>query len=217
MSELVTEADTSRAPLDAPKILFVAHTGDVSGPTHSLLHLIRRLGSHYRVGVVAPARGFLSDSLPPLDADFIALPDFSKRSIPAFYRIVTSRGYDLVYGNTASSGPRNALIAAKLARRPFVWHFRSIEDDWTWKQGLFVRWANRVIAVSSACAEPLRRFRPHRDVVVAYNGIDPMDFTQNRGAFTVELRAETPGWRHGRTDCLACDAAQGNPVRSRGC
>jgi glycosyltransferase involved in cell wall biosynthesis len=174
-----------------PGVLFISHSAEISGPTHSLCLLASELHTRYRVGVLAPERGPLSDMLEPVGVQYHVLPHVGVRSVPAIARIVRALRYDLVYGNNPSRISRNALVAAKLTGRSFVWHFRGMKQHWGWKRGVFLRWADGVVAVSEACAEPLRRFRPQDDIVVVHNGVEPENFLVDRAdareALTREL------------------------------
>ena len=46
---------------DRPRVLFVAHSGEVSGPTHSLLLLLRYLRERYDTAVLLPEVGPLHE------------------------------------------------------------------------------------------------------------------------------------------------------------
>jgi glycosyltransferase involved in cell wall biosynthesis len=155
-----------------PRVLFVAHTAAVGGPTHSLLLLLRHLRERYDVGVLLPERGPLVDALTADNYRFRVLPDLRVTSVPEMIRWIRRQRIDLVYGNNPSRRARNALIAARLAGRPYVWHFRGMKWHWGWRDGIALRWADAVVAVSSACADSIRRFCPANRLHVVYNGVD---------------------------------------------
>lgn len=161
-------------------ILFIAHTAGVSGPTHSLRHLVRGMQGRYRMGVLAPGQGPLTEMLRPLGVEVHVMPHRRFTSVARIMGLIRRERYDLVYGNNPSRISRNALIAAKATGRPFIWHFRGMKHHWGWKRGVFLRWADRIVAVSAACAQPLRRFRPQDDIAVIHNGVDTAAFRGGR-------------------------------------
>ena len=67
-----------------------------------------------------------SEALASEEIPFFSLPDLSKRSIASIYRLIKRDCFDLVYGNSSHGCSRNALIAAKLARVPFICHVREM-------------------------------------------------------------------------------------------
>lgn len=161
------------------RVLFVSHTAGVTGPTQSLIALLPYLRGRYDVAVLTPEDGPLSGWLAEQGIPAYLIPDRGARAIPAVTGLLRRQKIDLVYGNNPNSYARNALVAARLAARPAVWHFRSVKWHWGWREGVFLRLANRVIAVSRACAEPLERFIPARKIRVVYNGVDAGRFRQD--------------------------------------
>ena len=80
--------------------------------------------------------------------------------------------FDLVYGNNTSSCCRNALVAAKLARVPFIYHVRGLQGNRSWPSCAAMNLANSVIVISRACADSLRaRVFPSK-LRVVHNGVD---------------------------------------------
>ncbi|HZW03420.1 MAG TPA: glycosyltransferase, partial [Anaerolineaceae bacterium] len=142
----------------AKRILFVSHTAEITGPAHSLYALLRQIKDKYEVAVVIPEDGPLCEWLARDGVPVHILSEQRARGITRMVALLRREDFDLVYGNNPSTYARNALIAARLLGRPFIWHFRSIKWHWGWREGIFLRGASRVIAVSQACAEPLLRF-----------------------------------------------------------
>lgn len=164
------------------RILFVSHTAEITGPTNSLMALLPYLKGRYDLAVLAPEEGPLMDWLE--DHAIPAHVISEKRSIGTrnMLALLKREKYHLIYGNNPGTYTRNALIAARLTKLPSIWHFRSIKWHWDWREGIFLRLANRVIAVSQACAEPLTRFISPNKIRVIYNGVET-------GAYQVD-RAE---------------------------
>ena len=165
-----------RAPA---RILFVNHTAGISGPTYSLLMLVRYLRDRYDVAVLLPEEGALCELLTNEGVDHFIIPGLRKQTIFKIFQLIHREGFDLVYGNTPSGCSRNAMLAAKLARKPFIWHIRSMKWNWTWRKSFFLPWADEIVTVSRACAEPLKRFYP-RDIHIVYNGVELSSFDVDR-------------------------------------
>jgi len=163
-----------------PRLLFVSHTAEWTGPTNSLLHLLRYFSSRFEVGVLCPGHGLFSEALQREGIATISLPSLRRRRIPDIYRLVTSGGYDLVYGNNAGSACRNAMIAAKLARVPFACHVRGMGGRRKWRTLGFLRLADAVIAVSEACARAISPYSGRRRLFVVHNGVDLAVFATDR-------------------------------------
>lgn len=162
------------------RLLFVAHTASLGGPAFSLLMLVRYLRHWYKVAVLLPEDGALCQLLADEGIAYFVIPGLGTKSIYHIFRLVRREGVDLVYGNNPSSCSRNALLAAKLARKPFIWHFRGVKWHWGRRQGFAVDWADGVVAVSQSCAESIRRFCPRKDIEVIYNGVELAPFVANK-------------------------------------
>jgi len=163
------------------RILFVHHTAEIIGPSNSLLMLLRHLRDRYDTAVLLPEDGAHCELLEKEGIEYFIIPTLRARTIPKIFRLISREGFDLIYGNSPSGCARNAMLAAKLARKPFIWHFRSVKWHWTWRKLFFLRWADELVAVSQACAEPLKRYYP-RDIHVVYNGVDLSSFSGNHVA-----------------------------------
>ncbi len=170
-----------------PRILFVAHTAEMGGPTHSLWLLLRHLRQRFEVAVLVAQNGPLVRLLQREGLRYFTIPDLRFNSIFAVAGLLRREGFDLVYGNNPSRRSRNALVAAKLAGKPFIWHFRGMKWHWTWREGIFLRGADAVVAVSQACADSLARFYPRPNIRVIYNGVDVEQFDDDRASARHEL------------------------------
>ena len=164
------------------RILFVSHTSELGcGPVFSLLKLIKYLRGKYDLSVLAPAGGKFFEVLDQLGIPWYLPGRYGLRfwSIPFLCYLMS--GFDLVYGNNLSSGIRNALIAAKLMGKPFLWHIREVLDENSNPKVVrFLKYADRVIVVSEYCASRLRNFVPLEKVHLVYNGVDIEDFSVGR-------------------------------------
>ena len=176
MSGSPTRELTSQA---RARVLFVSHTAEIGGPSHSLLLLIRHLRDRYHTAVLLPNRGPLCEMLADQDIPCFVIPGLHAGTIFKIYRLLRRHRFDLVYGNDANSCERNAMLAAKLARRPFIWHFRSIKWHWKWNKGLYLWCPDDVVAVSQACADSLKRFRRSNSIHVVHNGVELEPFGGN--------------------------------------
>ncbi|MBM3934283.1 MAG: glycosyltransferase [SAR202 cluster bacterium] len=166
------------------RVLFVAYTADWTGPSNSLLLLIRHLGKRVDPLVVMPGEGLLAEALRAERIPYVSVKSLGTASIPGLRRLIKRRGIELVYANTASRVSRNALVASRLAGRPFICHVRSMGWKKKWTELGFLKYSNAVIAVSEACGKSVERFcRPGR-LHVIHNGveIDSMAVPDRQGA-----------------------------------
>jgi glycosyltransferase involved in cell wall biosynthesis len=160
--------------------LFVNHTAGISGPTHSLMMLVPYIRQHYDIGVFLHEEGYLSEWLKKEGIPVFLISELHLRSVYTIYQLLRKERFDLVYGNNPSSYSRRALLAARLAGIPYVWHFRGVKWHWTWRKGIFLKLVNRVVAVSNACAQSLARFYSLQNIRIIYNGVEIPDFLQDR-------------------------------------
>ena len=166
----------------SPRILFVNHTAEIGGPSYSLLMLVRHLRDQYDCAVLLPEEGALCELLAEESIGYFIIPTLRAKTVHKIFQLIRREGFDLVYGNSPSRCSRNALLAAKLARKPFIWHLRSMMWHWTWRKAFFLPWADAVVAVSQACAEPLKRYCPPNKINVVYNGVELSSFDGDRAA-----------------------------------
>ncbi len=156
------------------RILFVSHTGDWTGPTNSLLLLLRHLRRDYHVAVVLRGSGLFCEALAREQVQFFRLPSLNKRSVPALVELIKREGFHLVYGNSTSTCSQTALIAAKLVGVPFICHVRGMGWGKSWRDLGFLKIADAAIAVSDACAQSVARFVPQERLFVVHNGVETL-------------------------------------------
>jgi glycosyltransferase involved in cell wall biosynthesis len=179
------------------RILFVSYTADWTGPTNSLLLLLKYLRNNYDVAVVLPGQGLFSEALAQEQIPYFSLPGLTKWQIPAIIRLIRRERFDMVYANNTSGGSRNALIAAKITGTPSVCHVRGMGWDKSWKQWGFLWLADTVLAVSEACAASVERFVRSNRLQVIYNGVtlpteqSTCDYERNCIRYELGLPLET--------------------------
>jgi glycosyltransferase involved in cell wall biosynthesis len=156
------------------RVLFVSYTAERTGPTNSLLLLLRHLRDRHDVAVLHPGHGPLADTLDAEGIRRFTLPALDKWTLPAIARLVRRERFSLVYANNTAGSARIAFLAAKIAGVPFVCHVRGMGWDRSWARLGYLRFADAVIAVSNACAASVRRFVADGRLHVVHNGV-PLD------------------------------------------
>lgn len=176
-----------------PRVLFVSHTAEWTGPTHSLSLLIRHLRDRFDMAVLMPGHGMFTDLLDEQGIPAFSFGDLRKSKIPRIIRLLRDESFDLVYANNTSSVSKNALIAAKIRGLPTIYHVREMGRRGNWRQG-FLRFADAVIAVSEATARSIAPFLRGRRPYVVYNGVTVPAASANGTAARARLReiAEIP-------------------------
>lgn len=178
-------------PGSASKILFVAHAANWSGSTISLHLLVKHLKRRYDVTVLVPRTGVFVDVLQREGVDVIEFRPLTRVAIPELFRLIRREGVSLVYGNNGSERAcRNALIAAKLARVPFVAHYRTMPDGHSPLRDLYLNLADAVVTVSHACADILRGRVRATKLTVVWNGIEASAFSPLAEAEREHLRQD---------------------------
>jgi glycosyltransferase involved in cell wall biosynthesis len=186
------------------RIVYVNHTGHVSGAEQMLLDVLRGLDrSLYEPHVLCPAEGRLAEeikaanvpcrSLPPVNSRFALRPDLILRSVRHFWKaIVAMRRHvkelkpDLVHANTIRSGIA-ASIATVGTGIPVLWHVHDILPRHVLSTAIrifaFVTQRTQVIAVSHASAREFCGAVPFDGRVrTIHNGIDLDRFPMKSGA-----------------------------------
>ncbi len=165
------------------RLLFVNHTGKLGGPSHSLLKLIKYLKNEHSITVVLPENGELSGVL-ERDGVFCKVFSFRYRHIPFLIQWMWHNKFDVVYGNNFSRTSYIALIAAKLLKKPYIWHIREVFTDENIKPEVYkrVRYADALIAVSKASSYWVKKYVPNKQISVIYNGVVLEDFPIERQA-----------------------------------
>ena len=64
------------------RILFVSYTHDSTGPTNSLMLLLKHLRGRYEPSVLLPGHGSFADALAQEQVPFFIRPNLTKWSIP---------------------------------------------------------------------------------------------------------------------------------------
>ena len=171
-------ADGVAAPRDGshgtgPRIAFISHTADWVGPTNSLTLLLLRLKDRYRTKVFLPGEGDFTDRLEAEGIDYESFRTLDKWDLLRLRRALVEWNADLVYANNTHSSSRIGLLASRLAGIPFVTHVRGMAWTQGWRRMGYLRFADRVVAVSQACADSVRRFAGDERLTTVHNGIPP--------------------------------------------
>ncbi len=197
-----------------PRILFLDHVGVLGGAELSLLDVARHFADVSRVALFedGPFRHRLEEA--GVGVDVLAAPESVKKvsreggkggdlkSLPGVaalaWRVARrARGYDVLYANSQKSFVVGS-VAARLARKPMIWHLRDLLTDDHFSAShrrlavtLGNRLATRVIANSEATAHAFVESGGRADRVrVVYNGIDPAPFEAVTPEETAAARRE---------------------------
>lgn len=169
-------------------ILFISSTEHLGGPAYSLLRLLDHLPASYRASVVLPEAAELAESLAARETPYYVQP-LRLRRVPALAWLILRTRTDLVYANNYHYRSWLGLLAAKLVRRPFVWHIREMVRTETPVRHWLHR-ADAVVAVSQVCADCIREDVPAERLHIVHNGIEPEDFAHEQTAMRQRLRSE---------------------------
>lgn len=173
------------------KIVFIHDTPRLSGPANSFLKLYKYLKIDHEITVFVPAQGSFTRVLDEKKIPWKVIPSRYK-AFPVLIWTIWKGNFDLVYGNNFSILALKALIAAKLLKKPFVWHIREIfnpdmRHPWLAK---CLRFADTIIAVSEASALAIQHHLPKQVVHVIHNGVEMQDFAKVRETERAELRSK---------------------------
>jgi len=164
------------------RVLFVDHARALAGAEHSLLLLLQELDRGRFVTHLATRPGRLAAAAQDCGTTVHAVPLARLRRRPtapwrlargalALVRVIRREGITVVHSNTMRAS-FYAALAAKLTRRPLVWHVRDILSRRIYVRSMCAL-SGAVIAVSRAAAAPL----PHRESVhIIPNGVRAGDF-----------------------------------------
>jgi glycosyltransferase involved in cell wall biosynthesis len=176
------------------RILYVNHTGLVSGAEKVLLNLLRGIDrDRYEPIVVSPTQGDLCAEvfalgvewfpIPAIDARFATRPDRLLRTLAPLVKTVTAirtrireLSPDIVHANSVRAGIAST-IAAIGTGKPVIWHVHDTLPQHPASMAIrgFVRLARntQVIAVSNATAKAFcGSARVEKKVRTVYNGVD---------------------------------------------
>jgi glycosyltransferase involved in cell wall biosynthesis len=168
-------------------VLFVDHAEGLGGGEHSLLTLIQYLDRARVRPILACNEGPLAEEARKqrILTHIVPMPKIRGRpSAPGLLvrgafglaRLIRRERIQVVHSNVMRAS-FYAAAAAKLVRRPFVWHVRDIYEE-RWYLRLMCRLCDRAIAVSRAAAAPISCVE-RTDVV--HDGLDIAPFDRVDG------------------------------------
>lgn len=164
-----------------PTILFINNTSRLdSGTSHSLLLIVEALKEHFSVSVVSDHESIdLPGELKKIGVKHYAFHDRTILFFPELIFQILSRKINLVYGNNLSGRSQVAFWAAKITRRPFIWHIRESvrKNDPRVNQ---IRNADAVIANSEDTCRRLTEFAGVNSPIVIPNGVEINNFMLDR-------------------------------------
>jgi len=161
-------------------VLYVDHAEALGGAEHSLLLLLKHLDRERFQPLLACNHGPLAEAAAVLDVPVFPVQMPRIRGEPlgsvrllrgglALSKIIRRQRVDMVHSNVMRAS-FYAALAAKVSRRPLVWHVRDIHPPSEgWYTCLMCHLARRVVAISQTVAAPLPC--PAKAAVV-YNGLD---------------------------------------------
>jgi glycosyltransferase involved in cell wall biosynthesis len=194
-----------------PRVLFVSHTGSISGAELVLLDVVQPwagasalLFEHGPLAGALSARGLKvtvsrwGQGLAQVRRDSSAL-----KVIPLVGRLLAivgevfaaARRHDVVYANSQKAFVLSALALA-FARRPLIWHLHDIISAahfGTMQRRVQVKlanlWASRVVVPSQACADAFVAEGGNKAlVIVVPNGLDIADDSSSPARIRAELQ-----------------------------
>lgn len=189
-------------------ILFVDHAPALGGAEHSLLLILQHLDQEQWQPHLACSQGALAENAAKAGIFYhvVELPRLRRsgrfpwdwrRTVQQLAKLAQQLDVAVFYANTVRAAMYTAS-AARLAKRPFIWHMRDFwltenKPDNTQVDALFKRWlcraAARVITNSQAVANHL----PCPDKInVVLNGIDVSHYDPARRGVTFKKRYEIP-------------------------
>jgi glycosyltransferase involved in cell wall biosynthesis len=205
----------------APHVLYLNPTADLYGASRCLLNLLaHRDPGDWEATVILPTHGALEARLREIGVAVRVAPNLAvvrkglmrPRGLAALAGALLSSAWvvariarevraDVVHTNSAVV--LSGALAARLARRPHVWHVREIMASnaavWRWYAPLMLRASQRVVCVSQAAANQFAPFRLRRGACVIYDGLDferiayPSGQAQARASFGLPANAVVVG------------------------
>lgn len=163
------------------RILFVSPISTAGGPVYVLEKILERVSQLHEVAVLAPGNGVLFQIAARLSIPAYHTSPRGLRwsAIPWLCKLIVQQDFHIVYSNSFRSGPRNALIAAKLTRRKTIWHINELlkgPRQVNRKNAFFLKFADGLIADAFASQQAIQQYVPHKTVEVIYNGIATEEF-----------------------------------------
>lgn len=184
-------ATEAQAP--GARILFVSPQAKAGGPTKSLGLLLERFTALHRVGVLLPTSGHFEVWLRDRGVRYWTVPWLDRDELGAvfaLFRFLRRERFDVVYANETNRLTRAVGVAAVLARIPFISHARSMGWNQSWKSLGHLAAASRVVAVSHACAESIRRYVRPGHLRVVHNGVPTAALPADREAARASVKRE---------------------------
>jgi glycosyltransferase involved in cell wall biosynthesis len=191
--QVIRVPDAGRAD-KTERILFVDHAEGLGGAEYSLLLLMRYLDHARFQPMLACNDGVLAAAarrtkarveivpMPRLRRSWRALGDLLAGAL-GLARLIRQHEVDIVHSNVMRAS-FYALLAARLTRRPLVWHVRDIHEE-TWYMRLMCAMSAAVIAISRAVARRLPCGATSR---VIYNGVELEAYALRSDATATVLR-----------------------------
>ncbi|HLL77124.1 MAG TPA: glycosyltransferase family 4 protein [Pyrinomonadaceae bacterium] len=181
------------------RVLYLQSNSEIGGSDVCLLRMVEALDrSRFDPLVVLPSDGPLTGALRERGASLFILREMMKlttrkgklyylrylynypKAVGKILRIIRGERIDVVHSNTLHN--LHGFLAARLARRPHVWHVREIVLQSRFFRRLELalarRYADRVVAMSGAIAEAFRDggAPPPRQLRIIPDGIDTERF-----------------------------------------
>ncbi len=194
----------------SPRVLFVNHTSVVSGAEMVLLDVVPAcansgaflfeegvLGSHLRSRGIEVIQSRFGTALAGVkrDSKLIKAAPLAARMAALIAELsMAARQYDLIYANSQKAFVLGTL-AAKIARRPLIWHLHDIIGKEHFGAGqrrlqisLANRFANAILAPSQPVASAFVAEGGHAQLMhVVPNGLETEANTESRAALRQQL------------------------------
>jgi glycosyltransferase involved in cell wall biosynthesis len=160
------------------KVLFAYHTASRGGVDEFLYTVIKHLHREkFAPSVLVPQSSGIDERYAALGVPVVNL------NLPANgYRIGdvlkiarALKPFDVVYGNSICKSTRNVGLAAKLARKPFLWHVYEVLTESHAPLARFLKFADGVAAVSKTTRDSMAPYLTGT-VPVVYNPFDTQLF-----------------------------------------
>jgi glycosyltransferase involved in cell wall biosynthesis len=168
-------------------LLYTSLSGQtIGGGQKSLLLLLERLDrKKYNPFLICPSEGDLIEKVERLGIETALIktgslknPNFfsTAATVGKFAGFIKKKDIDLIH----TDAPRHTFyagLAARLTKKPLVWHVRVSDLERKFYDKFLFSLATRVIAVSKAAGKRFERLAVKKDkVTVVYNGIDLTEF-----------------------------------------
>lgn len=192
------------------RIAFCHYTSDVRGGSDRALYdLVAHLDrERYTPCLLLKTGDPMGEAYRALGLDVVEIPFVSPRRALEWRKLAAFFGWfwphtlraarqlrrwkvDLVHVNTSNN--LQGAVAARLARKPLVWHVRELVPDsrsGALMRALVTRLATRTVAISSAVADSLARCGPRLRTVFDGIDLDPCRAAERDGTLRAEFGIE---------------------------